>query len=392
MEWKKAKVLSENSYEIPERWLHLHYYEALNILFRVENSLRVFVYSVLKNALFDHWANIAVTPDDGEKQETISTVAKRRRQQARVFGYLGYPVSCPIMYLTGGELVRVIMSESGWKHFAAHFHGGKAVITNKLDEIAHIRNSLAYFRPISEDDVEVIRQNAKQVLMGVETYISAMHETSDVVPSNSKEDWYKSLSTIGTEDCNLRFLQSKDEEWVRIVIRFKLRMLEERRHADYHSCKVTNIVTPMILSKCPTVAKHVTFIRESVFDHVTDKEATFSKACGAAFRRSTLGVCASELRSELESLFAQVREEVELIVSDNAARGEIVTSEQVHSYRNKEHGYWTSKTASLDRDIRDNDPPEYWGKLIFSGTDFISGAEQYPSMATHISKDDSLPF
>ena len=44
MEWKAAEVQSDGSTKIPERWLHLYYYEALNILFRFENALRLFVY------------------------------------------------------------------------------------------------------------------------------------------------------------------------------------------------------------------------------------------------------------------------------------------------------------------------------------------------------------
>ncbi|OBU22867.1 hypothetical protein AYY22_07830 [Photobacterium kishitanii] len=48
MDWKKAEVTENESLVIPKRWLHLHYYEALNILFRFENSLRVFVYVILK--------------------------------------------------------------------------------------------------------------------------------------------------------------------------------------------------------------------------------------------------------------------------------------------------------------------------------------------------------
>ena len=38
MEWKKAVLKSGNDVEIPRRWLHLYYYEALNILFRFEND------------------------------------------------------------------------------------------------------------------------------------------------------------------------------------------------------------------------------------------------------------------------------------------------------------------------------------------------------------------
>ena len=53
MEWKQSSE-KDGATVIPSNWIYIHYYEALNTLFRVENSLRVFVYVVLKNIFFDH--------------------------------------------------------------------------------------------------------------------------------------------------------------------------------------------------------------------------------------------------------------------------------------------------------------------------------------------------
>ena len=100
MNWLSATKKEDSSFVIPERWLHIHYYEALNILFRYENALRVLVYSVLKNEYFDEWMKCSF----GERQSILS-IAKKRINQAQSFGYLGYEVSCPIMHLTSGELV-----------------------------------------------------------------------------------------------------------------------------------------------------------------------------------------------------------------------------------------------------------------------------------------------
>lgn len=48
MDWKSANKNEDDTFDIPMRWLHIHYFEALNILFRMENALRVFVYIILK--------------------------------------------------------------------------------------------------------------------------------------------------------------------------------------------------------------------------------------------------------------------------------------------------------------------------------------------------------
>ena len=60
MDWQQAKQV-DGGVQIPDRWLHLHYYEALNILFRFENALRVFVYVILKREFLDEWDTAAIT-------------------------------------------------------------------------------------------------------------------------------------------------------------------------------------------------------------------------------------------------------------------------------------------------------------------------------------------
>ena len=71
MDWKQAKNSENNIYDIPGDWIKIEYFEALNILFRVENSLRVFVYIILKNEFQDKWKDLSITSDD-EESSTIS--------------------------------------------------------------------------------------------------------------------------------------------------------------------------------------------------------------------------------------------------------------------------------------------------------------------------------
>jgi hypothetical protein len=110
MDWKSATTKDDGTIVVPDRWLHLHYYEALNILFRMENSLRVFVYVVLKNRFKQKWPETALQTADDE-QSTIAATAAKRVAQAKGFGYLGYEISSPLMYLNSGELTRIITSE-----------------------------------------------------------------------------------------------------------------------------------------------------------------------------------------------------------------------------------------------------------------------------------------
>jgi len=95
MDWKSASTKGDGVVTIPDRWLHLHYYEALNILCRMENALRVFVYVVLKGTFKERWADTTLQLADGE-QSTIAATAARRLAQAKGFGYLGYEITSPL--------------------------------------------------------------------------------------------------------------------------------------------------------------------------------------------------------------------------------------------------------------------------------------------------------
>jgi len=126
MKWIKAVQQKENIYDLPGNWLYLHYFEALNILFRIENSLRIFVYVILKDSLQDKWQDINITSDD-ENSSTINAIAKKRIAQDNNFAYLGYSTNNPLMYLTSGELIRLITSDSYWKYFNSYFLGSREI-------------------------------------------------------------------------------------------------------------------------------------------------------------------------------------------------------------------------------------------------------------------------
>ena len=132
MDWKNVES-NNDAYIVPGSWIHIHYYDALNTLFRIENALRLFVYIILKNHMFDKWADINITSDDIETT-TIRSIASKRIKQSEDFGYLGYTIKGPLMHLTSGELIRIITDDSYWRYFKQYFHASKQIIKHKLDE------------------------------------------------------------------------------------------------------------------------------------------------------------------------------------------------------------------------------------------------------------------
>lgn len=400
MNWERAEYLPEkNAYHIPSSWVYVHFYEAFNLLFRIENALRVFVYIVLKNELKDKWGTVQVVGDDAEG--TIVSIAKRRMSQSQSFGYLGHSVICPIMHLTSGEMTRLITSDAYWKLFKPYFLGSKEIIKNKLEEIGSIRNSLAHFRPIKADDVDAIKQNSKHVLLGVEQFLGQVLAQPNVIPTNTEETWYKQLNTLGTDLCKLNFRQSNDEKWVRLSMWYKCPTLKtEMQHRHYVRYNVLTIKSSAILINYPPLAHNTTYLVEfvpfpRVVEHYEHDTAAFRKAIIFVFARRTVADGYEQIKTAFEELLRTISEETELIQQDNLARGKIIHSIVTTSSATQAQSgstYWTWHPEHLKTPVQSADPPEYWGRLDFLMGDFIATTTEYPWMPEPICEEEEPPF
>ena len=396
MDWKTATQDAEGSQRIPTSWLYLHYYEALNLLFRIENALRVFVYMTLKCHQKAAWTNHQIPGEDGE-EGTIASIAKRRIAQSEAFGYLGHPVSCPIMHLTSGELARLIASKTNWPLFKPYFMGSKEIIANKLEEIGAIRNSLAHFRPITPDDVDVLKQNSKHVMIGIEAMLSQAMAQRDVVPTNTPDDWYAHLNTLGSELCKIGFRQSKDEQWVRLALSYECPIVSvEPKWQSRVEYRVLTIVSRSFLTfenlrnEVVYLYEHVPFVRKH-----SDRPPEFQKTVSMVFARSTLAEGYEGVLSDLEQLLRDISRETELIQQDNLARGEVVQAVSADAVKRRgpdERTYWEIDKQSLVTKPDQNDPPEFWGSLeALTTSDFIAQTSRYPWMRAQVCEGE-VPF
>lgn len=394
MKWKQASVI-EGGFAIPKRWVYLMYYEAFNLLFRIENALRVFVYIVLKNELRDKWADAQVLSDD--EQGTIVSLAKKRMGQAQTFGYLGHTITSPIMHLNSGELTRLIVSDAYWKLFKPYFLGSRDIIKSKLDEIGSIRNSIAHFRPIRADDVDVIKQNSKHVLLGIEQFLNQALTQADVVPTNTADDWYTSLRTVSTDQCRFSFQQSTDEHWVRISMEYACPVIKKEVYfPGYVSYTALTIRSSAVLTKYPEIANDICYLSELPAYPVMfeDQNAKFAKTLSFVLSRSMLSTQHGNLKKALEDLLLTVSRETDLIQQDHLARGELIHSVSLTASLQKEDrgDKWTWYSQPLYTPVVENDPSEYWGSLTFYGwEDFIAATDKYPWMPEAVSVEE-LPF
>jgi hypothetical protein len=394
MEWKRATQI-EGGVKIPERWILLHYYEAFNVLFRIENALRIFVYIVLKNEFRERWAEAQVVGDD--EHGTIASLAKKRMGQAQTFGYLGHPIACPIMHLNSGELTRLIVSECYWRLFKPYFLGSKDIIKNKLDEAGSIRNSLAHFRPVRRDDVEVIKQNSKQFLLGIEQFLKQALVQRDVVPTNTTENWFRSLNKLGTDHCQFTFHQSADEKWIRVRMAYACPTIQrEFLWDEYRQYTILTVRSSAILARYPEIARDICYLSETVRSPSMqeDGDAEFGKGISFVLSRSMLESQHEELKKAFEQLLHAIGEETDLIQQDHLARGQLVHSVVASAslLKEKESARWQWFHSQLRTPVVENDPPEYWGSLLISGgEDFVSATDEYPWMPEAVSGTE-FPF
>lgn len=393
MKWKQANNTGANVYDLPGDWLKIEYFEALNILFRVENSLRVFVYIILKNNLKEKWVDLSLTSDD-DVTSTIKAIARKRLEQDKKYAYLGYQLNSPIVHLTSGELIGLITSNSYWKYFKDYFPGSKEIMKNKLDEIGNVRNSLAHFRPVKKGDIDLVKQNSIHSLSLIEKTIYDFISCPDTVPTNTDSNWYKELSTIGTDSCSLSFKQSKDEKWIKVNLIFVPNKLNYSNDWMGISFDTFNLRSDKLLIHYPKFAKYIISMTESLPNSITltPQKHQLAKTLNFAFSRANLEENRNEIKNELEQMLLQISQEISLISDDNLARGKIV--EVIGSYYSQrdESKYYTLNLDGFRTELDNETPVEFWGTLNYSSKDFITNTEKYPWMSVSIAEDKDFPF
>lgn len=390
MEWKSVSE-TNGAVAIPRRWLYIHYYEALNILFRTENALRVFVYIVLKCALHDRWTDAAIQVEES-RQSTIASLAARRIAQARGHGYLGFEIASPLMHLNSGELTRLMMSDAYWPLFEPHFKGKREIIRAKLEEISTVRNALAHFRPIKHEDIELIKQNVRHVFLGIEEMFNQVLNTNDVVPTNTTTAWYQTLTELQTPLTSLILVQSPNTKWLTLQLIFRAPVLTDRQGAgSYHPLKVLKLNTDAVVRLYPNLRKHCVFVTEeinaSLAEHLEAIE--FRKRVSILFARDAIEAHYDEVKADLGAVQSKIEEEVELLSRDHLARGALIDSARCIARKDKTENWWKTSISELESPFNSDDPPEYWANAIEPFlSDFIAGTAKYPWMPVDVSNGE----
>ena len=182
-EWPNTRGMQYTGVGIPNTWLPLRYYQAYNMLYRMENGLRVFVYMILKKTFQENWWRepLFSFEQDAKPSLSVKSVAGKLEKQSAAFPDITPRVPCPLMLFTLGELAALILSEKCWPSFAKYFHNNKERTAALLREITEVRNALAHFREIPRQAISRLADNLQILLSEVDPLLTSLFKEIDPV-------------------------------------------------------------------------------------------------------------------------------------------------------------------------------------------------------------------
>lgn len=390
MDWGQANRLSSEGenrfvspkYDMPGSWVHIRYYEAYNILFRFENSLRVLVYSVLKRHKGPDWVNTLVNDS-----ETINSVCKQRIAQNKKYGYLGQNNSSPMLYLNTGELIYILDDENLWQCFNRYFSADRSVIVNKLLEINTVRNSFAHFRPVTDQDIGLLKQNISHVFHQACSYFDDLYSIIEPVPSNCEEAWFKSLVAYQYPSSRLSFHESKSGEFVRVTLFIPTVELDTLLKEDYCQVTITKIKIQKLLQSNKRLLNFVIYVNDLLYlsGEPSGSNRSLTSNSGTSlyfvFSRSNLSRKHEEISSLIFELGNQIEEDLSILKKDSGSSGKFTVAERQYcstkSDRNVDR-YDFSYLTKLWSNESNSDIVEYWGKYVYSFGDSVTEKSSIP--------------
>ena len=245
------------------------------------------------------------------------------------------------------------------------------------------------------EDVETIKQNANHTLTGVEDCLIQLGHCYNVVPTNTKEKWYKALSTIGNELCSLRLEQCDNAQWVTIKITYKSKILSTNKVSDtYYNHTILNIISPSILTKYKNLTRYVTYLKEGATSSAKyfPENINFTKEISLLFSRNVLHENYESIKKDIEDLLNTITEETDLIQNDNLARGELISAINVTAtlqtnQKDPNLTWWNTNTNATLNPLSNETPAEYWGNIWLFNS-MVTSMHTYPWMPVWVSEFD----
>lgn len=158
------------TWRVPPQTVPARYFDVYNWLFRFENKLRMFVYAALRAQYGKDWLHRPIgSARAGGVKGTIDTVTKKRIGSLKSYSYVGEMTEIPMLYLDFDELVGLIQDDR--KLFQPLMGGAVQALGSKMDEVRVIRNNMAHFRVVTEEDYLRLERSLRDISPLIEKYI-----------------------------------------------------------------------------------------------------------------------------------------------------------------------------------------------------------------------------
>ncbi len=230
--WGLSERVDAYNWQIGANHIPLLYFDVYNLLFKLENALRMVVFVALKSSKGKDWLNAPIPtrdpkPPDREEatarvpEPTIRMVANQRMQGLRAYSYLGERTSIPMMYLDFEQLVAILSDERNRASFNSILDGNVLTFANKLEEVRVIRNNLAHFRKVTVRDFHRLAGAVADIQPYIDRFL---HELTEDDAGNYRDDLSgidgllakASVDLGGADTVSLAF--ARTEGWLRVTL------------------------------------------------------------------------------------------------------------------------------------------------------------------------------
>jgi len=298
------------------------------------------------------------------------------------------------MYLSFGELYRIICSPVLWPSFKRYFPLRKDNLITKLKEIEFVRNAYAHFRAIQPEDVEEVKNIASRIFPGVEQMLWSATCKGIRLPLNTRIKWQQELLCLGERQSDCVIRQSPDGEWLSLITRIPLPVIslslpDDPREDDTIDIIVANVSPAKLLNTYKPLRSAVIYVTENSIDDTftwSDNRGTLNKYIRWVFTKSLLKKHYQEIASQIRSIWEDIARETLVLSQDSGAGTNILTLDQKRCLWDSGEEYANGETLdklflgneTLDCVRHPEDPEEYWGDIIFDKRPIFTKTLEYP--------------
>ncbi|MCA1807041.1 MAG: hypothetical protein LC687_04220 [Actinobacteria bacterium] len=381
-------------YILPAGTLQPHYYQLLNMLLRVEVSLKIFFHLVLAMNMGATWADTTNVDTEEGSARTVSKIAKQRQAQAQIFEYISRSFAVPILALTLGELCRG-MCDTYWKLFARHFPASQEVTKHRLGELVALRNSLFHFRAVSVTDVVRVEMLCADLFGRIDAFLLSVFETSHETPRNSRDGWYVALRERALDRTKVCCFEDGHRNWVTLGFEYQGTELERRatrQNSDPHlrvpddaAIVLTRLRSNLLLQEEFEVLRRWTVVvREGWPTYCPSQQpikVPIRKWVYLTLPRSAIVEQYEAIGTELLKLMHRIETESSMVRDHANTAGVLVERCSVETCWQNDDGtewYECGDQSEFLCFRGATDVPAYWGFLSSPEGSFIADCRQFP--------------